>query len=249
VQPQFNTDTCDIPTTVLATYASNIAFIDSFQPSPISRFASFRHKQILIIGSGQSAIALVQSALHSGVKQINFIATSEYTDISVSQANTIIRSDPEQNIQHIAAPRWDNEAEVANTLRGYDAVLHISDQPMLARAALLNRLCVAYKKALIQALTVDKHIWIGPLVDPQATGCWECAWRRLQANMGHNLARLQHYAFRDNAQVFTSPPSSMTSATMTARRLIFELFKHVTQAGTSEITGGLIAIQLALLES
>src|SRR5260370_33715673 len=105
--------------------------------------------------------------------------------------------DSEQTVQWIEASHWDDEAEVLNTIQVYDAILHISDRPMLARAQLLNRLCIEQQKTFIQAIVVDDHAWIGPLVSPETRGCWECAWRRLQSNLTNLSEQLLHYEFRD----------------------------------------------------
>jgi YcaO cyclodehydratase, ATP-ad Mg2+-binding len=166
----------------LATYSPDIAFIDSFQTSAASRFASFRNKQLLVIGSGLSFTALVQAGLHCGVKRINMIHTPECDIIPGSQADRLdlfALNDPEQKVQAIAAPQWENETDVLNMISACDALLHISDRPMLARVQMLNRLCIEQKKLFIQAMIVGDHAWIGPLVSTETGGCWECAWRRL----------------------------------------------------------------------
>src|SRR5260370_9097101 len=69
-------------------------------------------------------------------------------------------------------------------------IVHVSDRRMRGRARMINQLCVTHNKKLLQALLVEDQAWIGPLVRSDANGCWECAWRRLQANLstmqGHN---------------------------------------------------------------
>ena len=99
----------------LATYSSNIAFIDSWQNSAASHFASFRDKKLLIIGSGLGFTALVQASLRCGIKQINVVRTPEcgnVPDSQLDQLDLFSQNDPEQRVQPIAAPQWDNEADV-----------------------------------------------------------------------------------------------------------------------------------------
>jgi bacteriocin biosynthesis cyclodehydratase domain-containing protein len=148
-------------------------------------------------------------------------------------------------VQLVNVSHWDDEAELLNTIQVYDAILHISDRPMLARAQLLNRLCIEQQKTFIQAVLVDDHAWIGPLVSPEAGRCWECAWRRLQSNLPHPLEQLPRYEFHDQPTASISHFFALPTATIAANRLIFELFKHFTQTGFTETAGKLIDIDLA----
>ncbi|HTK10655.1 MAG TPA: TOMM precursor leader peptide-binding protein [Ktedonobacteraceae bacterium] len=235
----------------LATYASDIAFIDSFQSSAAARFASFRHKKLLVIGSGQSFTALVQACIRSGVQEITLIRTSESAPLSISQPDLLelfLPHDPAQHIHVIEAPRWDNEADVLNTILAYDALLHVSDRPMLARAQMLNSVCLAQKKTCIQAIIVDEHAWVGPLVSAETQGCWECAWRRLQTNIT-TIAAQDHdqAAFQDRITASVSEHFTSSAATMIASRLVFALLKHFTEAGQREESAGLVAMHLETL--
>lgn len=231
----------------LATYASNITFIESFQTSAAHRFERFRNQHLLIIGSGLSFTSLVEASLHCGVKHIDAIITSEREVHSNSHPNVpglFSTHDAEQTVQLLTAPNWDNEAEVLHMIQTSDAILHISDRPMLARAQLLNRLCIAQQKTCIQAIVVDDHAWIGPLVSPETGSCWECAWRRLQSNLTHLPEQLPHYAFHDHPTASSNPYLTMPTATITAQRLIFELFKYFTQTGLTKNAVHLIEIDL-----
>ena len=235
---------------VLATYASDMAFIDSFQTSAASRFASFRNKQLLIIGSGLSFTALVQASLRCGIKQTNIIRTPECGNAPTSQSDLLdlfSLNDPAQQVQLTAVPQWDDEAEILKTIQGCDALLHISDRPMLARAQMLNRLCIEQKKTFIQAIVVDDHAWIGPLVDAENGACWECAWRRLQSHLSASAEQYHCCAFCDHTTSSISQFLTLSTASMIANRLIFELFKHCTQAGPTARADSLTNIHLATL--
>lgn len=231
----------------LEIYSSDITFVESFQTSAAYQFERFRNKRLLIIGSGLSFTLLVQASLQCGVRQIDVIITPE-SDIGSSSHPDMLdlfaTCDSEQIVQSIDAPRWDDEAEVLDTIQVYDAILHISERPMLARALMLNRLCVEQQKTFIQAIMVDDHAWVGPLVSPETGGCWECAWRRLQANLPRCSEQLSHYEFQDQSMVSTSRFLAMPTVTITANRLIFELFKYVTQTGFTKTVGNLIDIDL-----
>ncbi len=231
----------------LESYSLDITFIESFQTSAAYQFERFRNTHLLIIGSGLSFTLLVQASLQCGVRQIDVIITPESDMGSSSHPDTLdlfATCDSEQIVRSIDVPRWDDEANVLNTLQGYDALLHISERPMLARAKLFNKLCVEQQKTIIQAIVVDDHAWVGPLVSPETGGCWECAWRRLQSNLTPLSEQLPHYEFHDQPTVSTSQFLALPTAIITANRLIFELFKYVTQTGFTQTVGNLLEIDL-----
>lgn len=237
----------DLTQAELETYAANIAFVESAHPSAPYHFECFRHQRLLLIGSDLSCSALISAGVECGIKQINVIETSGCRLLpgTFSGSSGLFRlNDPQQVVQLLDAPCWDQEAEVCKLLEGCDVVLHVSDQPMLARAQLLNKLCIEQKKICIQAIIVDNHAWVGPLVSPGTDGCWECAWRRLQTHLIDlpELSCLRDYTTATTSQFFTTPVAAMV-----ANRLLFELFKHLTQSGTVEIVASLIDIDLATL--
>lgn len=234
----------------LATYASEITFIDSFQTSAASRFENFRKKQLLIIGSGLSLTCLVQAALHCGIKQVNVMMTPECEAISVPYPDTLnlfTKNDPQQTVHLLSLPSYEDESDILQAIQGYDVVLHISDRPMLARARLLNKVCFEQKKTLIQAILVEDQAWIGPLVGLKNDACWECAWRRLQSHRVNNTEQLQQYAFGDKAAVPVSRFHVVSTAMLVANRLLFELFKYLTQAGPVTLDGNMVEIDLTTL--
>ncbi|GLV55548.1 hypothetical protein KDH_23920 [Dictyobacter sp. S3.2.2.5] len=100
----------------------------------------------------------------------------------------------------------------------------------------------------MQAVVVDDRAWLGPLVSPEAGNCWECAWRRLQANLSAFPAQPSHYEFED--QPLAVPHHLLTEAgsTMLANRLLFTLFQSVTQSGSPETADRLSTFDLATFE-
>lgn len=229
-------------------YASNLAFIDSFQTSAAHRFECFRNKHLLILGCGLSFTLLVQASLQCGVKHISAIVTPEGDTDSSSRQDILDLStgddSSEHTVQLMDISCWDNEVELRTIIQSYDAVLHIAERPMLARAQLLNKLCFEERKTFIQAIIVGDNAWIGPLVCSEAEGCWECAWRRLQANLTNLSEQLSYYGFHDQPQISNSRLLAASEMTMIANRLIFALFKYFTQTGTTETRGHLSALHL-----
>jgi putative thiazole-containing bacteriocin maturation protein len=243
------------------TYAAEIAFIDSFCESAAARFERLREHQVLLIGSGLTLTGLVHACLKGGLRQVAVITTSECetnTRRHQEYLDLFHKGDPRQTLREIKAPTWENKVEVLATLQHFDTIIHVSDRPMLARASMLNQLCVAHKKTFIQATIVDDHAWIGPLVRPQdrrdgqgqaLSGCWECAWRRLQGNLTNMQEQLPLYAFQDQTTASISRFVALPTAAFVANLLGFEVFKSVTEAGPVETIGNLIEVKLETLRT
>lgn len=228
----------------LETYATNIAFIESFQTSAPHRFESFRNKHLLIIGSGLSLVALLQAGLQCGVKQISAIAIPEdevTSDFSKDITDQPVQYDDEQTVNFIDLPCWENEAEVRSLIQGCDAVLHITECSMLARARMLNRLCLDERKTFLQALLLEDQALIGPLVDLESGNCWECAWRRWHANQS-NLSE-------DSSRASHGMPLATAEATLIAHQLLFALFQFFTRTGSGETAGKVSVLDLKTLQS
>lgn len=239
-----------IPLSELEAYSSDLAFVASFQDAAAREFMHFFNQRLLIIGSGHCFSSLVQAVLQRGIRHIG-VSTEDITTTSVfKQQDVLSASPPEQTMQEIAALPWDDEAELLHTIQDYDAVLHVSDQPMLPRVQLLNRLCTQQKCVFTQALVIGDHAWVGPLVHPTAKACWECAWRRLQSNLIPLTSRLPRYAFEAQPSVATDQPHvTKAAASMIANRLLFEVFKYFTQIGDPQDHSQLIDIDLGTFHS
>lgn len=232
----------------LETYASEIAFIASSQTSAAHRFECFRNQRLLLIGSGPGLTALVQASLQVGVKKIAVIATPEH-EVAASFRQDVLdlcaNAAPEADAHLIDAPAWEDQAETRNIIQKYDAILHIAERPLLARAQLLNRLCLEQQKTFIQVILAGERAWIGPLVCPETGACWECAWRRLQANLTDLSAQSSRYEFHDQPALAGGRPLAIPGATMLANRLLFALFQHFTQTSSTETAGKLSVLDLA----
>jgi bacteriocin biosynthesis cyclodehydratase domain-containing protein len=253
------------------TYAAEIAFVDSFCDSAAARFERFREQQVLLIGSGLTLMGLVKASLKSGLRQVAVMTTPECetnTRRHQEYLDLFHKGDPTQTLREVEVPVWENEAEVLSTLQPFDTIMHVTDRPMLARASMLNRLCVEHKKTLIQAVIVDDHAWIGPLVLPPTntvgtggrafvptapvrplSGCWECAMLRLQGNLTNREEQLPLYAFQDQESRPVSRFVALPTAALVANLLNFEVFKSVTEAGPMETAGNLVEVDLETLRT
>lgn len=227
-------------------YSCNLAFLESLQTAATTRLAYMQSQRLLLSGCESACLPLIQAGLQCGVQQISVLLTSE------EQARSRLRQEIlecvarwgscEQTVQCISPLDWNNEAEVRACLQDYDAVLHISARP--ARVQLLNRLCVAEQKTCIQAVIAGDRAWIGPLVCAQAQGCWECAWRRLQANQVHSQQPCRSL-FCDPSPTADRYCPGMPEMTLLANRLLFALFTYYTHTGAAPIGEELSVLHLA----
>ena len=245
------------------TYAAELALIDAYCDSAASRFERFREQQVLLIGSGLSLTGLVKALFSSGLRQLAVMTTPECetpTRCHQDSLDLFHKGDPRQTLREIDVPQWEDEANVLAALQPFDTIIHVSDRPMLARASLLNRLCVTQKKNLLQAVLIEDHAWIGPLLCPEVQGCWECAWRRLQGNLTNLPEQFPAYGFAD--QTCGASPQAVSSqvtavsrfltpstAAIVANHLSLEVFKALTEAGPMETIGHLIEVDLSTLHT
>ncbi|GLV55650.1 hypothetical protein KDH_24940 [Dictyobacter sp. S3.2.2.5] len=231
-----------VPLSERDAYAPDLAFIASFQENAARSLMHFLGQRLLLIGSGLCFSALVDASLQRGIRYIGVSATAP-TMRHPKRA-------PGQTVREVDALPWDDEAALQHLIQDFDAVLYVSDQPMLARARLLNRLCRNQQRVLMQALVIDNHAWIGPLVHPAAKGCWECAWRRLQSNLIALADRLPRYAFDvQPPDPVEQPCVTTTAAGLIANRLLFELFRYCTRIGDAQEDIQITDLDLATFQS
>ncbi|WP_052889346.1 TOMM precursor leader peptide-binding protein [Thermogemmatispora carboxidivorans] len=240
-----------------ATYAAEIAFIEAFQDSSAWRFERYRRSRVLLIGSGLTLQALVQATLQCGLADVHVLITSECSlEHQRLQDYLTLRHqhDPRQQLHVLEPLDWDDEQAVTQALTPFEAVLHLSDRPMMRRSVLLNRLCYQLGKLFLAATIIDTQAWLGPLVSPPQKGqelihgCWECAWLRLQANLSAETVTAP-YDFADYPEAVISYALAAPTAAVVANTLNFELFKYITEAGPLETRGHLLLIDLETLQS
>ncbi len=240
----------------LHAYASEIAFIDYFCDSAAHRFQSFRERRIVAVGSGLTLTALVQANLHVGVRNVHVLITPEcateqgrhWEYLEVAR-----RRDPDQCLTEETVTGWDGDEEaVRAALEPFDAVLHVSDRPMLARARMLDRVCLAEGKVFIQAVVVGDHAWVGPLASPdepaKSVG-WESAWRRLQATRTGSAAQRRAVAFVDDPAAPVSELLTAPTAALVANQCSFEVFKHLTGIPSVETRSRMLDVDLEALQT
>ncbi|GCE28423.1 hypothetical protein KDA_39070 [Dictyobacter alpinus] len=227
----------------LATYASTVNFIASFQDNAAYHFEQFRNQRLLIIGSGMTFAALIQAGLQSGIRHIDGMSSQPGIEASFSP------SDPEQTVRLLDGFPWDDQAATLDTIQAYDTIVAIADRPLLAQSRALNKLCVEQRRTFLQATIVSEHAWIGPLIRPDTLergGCWECAWLRLQEHRGQQNPL---YAFDDQLARTASQFLTPAVAMMLAYQLTASLLTACTQAGRGEHLAQMTTLDLPTFNS
>ncbi|MEU8569875.1 hypothetical protein AB0C51_16225 [Streptomyces pathocidini] len=161
----------------LDTYAAEIAFIEYHRDSAARRFESYRNSTVVVLGSGPAFIALVCSALRSGVRRLHAVRTPEAPTNTARLAELAAEAahrDPQQTLVDIALSGEPDGEETA--VADADVVLHVASAPAVDRALRLARLCRSSGALLVQGVVLDEVAWLGP-----AGPAWESAWLRLGA--------------------------------------------------------------------
>lgn len=162
-------------------YRAELAFVGWFRSSPARAFARHRGGSALVVGAGRLLAPVVGAGLRSGLRQVRTVVTSECpTDLEAleGEAERGRAGEPDQRCDWtLGGTAWADAAAVL--LEDVDAVLHVSDQPMAARAGLLEALCAQHGIPVAHALTDGDEVWCVPTgrvgVDRPA---WAAGWMR-----------------------------------------------------------------------
>lgn len=236
-------------------YAPEIAFIDYFCDSAAARFQVFRHTRVVAVGSGQTLTALVAANLAVGLRNVEVLVTGEcptHLDRCRRHLETARQRDPVQTLTVQTVTGWDGDEGAARAALGpFEAVVHVSDRPMLGRARMLDRVCRAEGKVLIHAVVVGDQAWIGPLTGPddEQGGGWESAWRRLQATRTGPAAERRRFAFTDDPTAPVSEYLTSPTAALVANHASFEMFKYLAGVPVPETRGQLVRVDLETLRT
>ncbi|KPL61030.1 putative thiazole-containing bacteriocin maturation protein [Rossellomorea vietnamensis] len=203
----------ELPQHAVEKFASQIEFVDSLADSGASRFETYRHANVLSVGSGPFLMSMVSSLLESGLAKLRVLVTNEVPTNRkrlVELVDHARKTDPEVELMEV---RFSEEGW-RETLEPYDSILYVTQSENLEELDLLQAICRADQKLLIPAVCHRQKGIAGPIIHPDSEAGWESAWRRL-----HTTALGTEDEF---------PAESAVSGAMIANMIVFELFKEIT---------------------
>ncbi|WP_149404687.1 TOMM precursor leader peptide-binding protein, partial [Dictyobacter arantiisoli] len=216
-------------------FRPQIEFIDHYADTPQQRFKDFRESRILLVGSGEALIALGNSLLNNGLRDLLLAPTDtmhRYREILTSTVDNLRQHGIEASLSLLDASSHRSDAY----LDTYDIVVYCSENGSLDEIFELNQKCLARRIKFLPAHIFNGKAFIGPLVNPTITDpCWFCGQMRLAANSDADSARMlwQTLALKD-AFRFKESAVSYPVINMLGNSLSFELFKVFTGITPSE---------------
>ncbi|MGD8189329.1 putative thiazole-containing bacteriocin maturation protein [Brevibacillus ginsengisoli] len=221
---------------VLHQYASQIEFLNNSTDSGAYRFQSYRQAKVLTVGSGPFFVSLVAALLDSGLPKFHMLITDavptnrQRIEELVAHAR---QKDAEVAIEELI-PQEKGESSWREAVQPFDSILYVSQDGDVEELQVLDRVCTEEGKVLLPAMCLQQVGLAGPLIHPDANGCWESAWRRIHQS-----------AICKDPQLHTF---SSTAGAMLANVIVFELFKMVTGVTKSEMKNHVFLLDLETLE-
>jgi bacteriocin biosynthesis cyclodehydratase domain-containing protein len=216
-------------------FRPQVEFIDHYADTPQQRFKGFRESRILLVGSGEALIALGNSLLNNGLRDLLLAPTDAihgYREILTSAVDNLQQHGIGASLSLLDASSHRSDAH----LDTYDIVVYCSENGSLDEILELNQRCLARRIKFLPAHIFNGKAFIGPLVNPTITDpCWFCGQMRLAANSDADSARMlwQTLALKD-AFRFKESAVSYPVINMLGNSLSFELFKTFTGITPSE---------------
>ncbi|MGG3913319.1 putative thiazole-containing bacteriocin maturation protein [Rossellomorea vietnamensis] len=203
----------DLPQHALEKFASQIEFVDSLADSGASRFETYRHGNVLAVGSGPLLTSLVSSLIESGLAKVQVLVTDEVPTNRkrlVELVDHARKTDPEVELHEVGF----SESGWRETIRPYDSIVYVTQNENLEELDLLHAISRADQKLLIPAICHKQKCIAGPIIHPDSEAGWESAWRRLHGT-----------ALRKEEECHAE---SAVPGAMIANMIVFELFKEMT---------------------
>ncbi|SFM44799.1 putative thiazole-containing bacteriocin maturation protein [Paenibacillus sp. 1_12] len=219
---------------IIQKYAGQIAFLESFGDSGAYRFQCYREADVLAVGSGPIFVALISALMESGMPKIHMLITDSVPTNRkrlVELAGKAHLTDPEVVLKEIMKRREGADGW-RDVVQPFQSVLYVSQEGDIEEFRQLHTVCKTEKKILLPAMCLHQIGMAGPVVHPDAEGCWESAWRRVHQPAVIKDPELHNF--------------SSTAGAMLANVIVFELFKTVT--GDSELRNSFFLLDLETLE-
>ncbi|MGM7636611.1 putative thiazole-containing bacteriocin maturation protein [Bacillus sp. Hm123] len=220
----------------LKKYASQIEFLENLSDSGAYRFQFYRQTKVLAIGSGPMFVSLVSSLIESGLPKFHVLMTDSVPTNRQRLEEIVVharKTDPEIAVEQIILKK-ERESSWREIVHSFESILYVSQDGDVEELRTLHKVCREEKKLFLPAIFLKQVGMAGPLVHPDAEGCWESAWRSIhQPVFGHE----------DQLNSFSS-----TAGAMLANVIVFELFKNVTRVSRSEQMNQFFMLDLETME-
>ncbi|UFJ41728.1 putative thiazole-containing bacteriocin maturation protein [Brevibacillus humidisoli] len=211
-----------LPQDITDKYAGQIQFLNSFVDSGAYRFQLYRQTKVLAVGAGPLLSALVAALLESGLPAI-YIAIPQSMETNRARLSELAaharREDSEVKLEEIHLQQNDRES-LQKAVETFQTVLYVQQEGDLEELRVLHAICKEQRKLFIPAFFQDQVGIVGPILHPEAEGCFESAWRRIHRS-----------ALIPNSLLHTDSP---ISAALVANIIVFELLKTITGAFAHE---------------
>ncbi|WP_017152758.1 putative thiazole-containing bacteriocin maturation protein [Bacillus bingmayongensis] len=219
---------------LLERYASQIEFLDTFSHSGALKFQMYRQAKVLAIGSGSIFTSLVSSLLESGLPKFHYLITDPDAT-NLSRLNELVQkaytADQDVLVQEINTT---TDCSLQEVFQPFDWILYVSQNGNIEKLRTIHAICREEKKNFLPALCLEQIGLAGPVITSDSKECWESAWHRMHEN-----------ALQQNQ---SPEPFSPIAGAMLANIIVFELFKHVTDASDREKNKQFFLLNLETLE-
>ncbi|RJX40280.1 putative thiazole-containing bacteriocin maturation protein [Paenibacillus pinisoli] len=225
-----------LPEEVFIRYASQIEFLEHFGDSGAYRFQAYRQANVLVVGSGPFLISAISALLESGLPRFYVLVSGSDATDRQRMAEIAVharKSDSDVAVVEITLPK-EEEIGWREIISPFDSILFVSREEDIEGLHALHAACREENKVFLSAVMVQQVGMAGPLVHPDAEGCWESAWRRIHQSAISKDPQL--HAF------------SSTAGAMLANVMVFELFKKLTGTDDSEQSTRFYLLDLETLE-
>lgn len=193
--------------------------------------------KVLAVGSGSIMVSLVASLFNCGLSKVHVLFTEDSSTADRQQVDELAahacQTDPAAVLEEIRLPRGETDA-FKSAVRLFDSVLYASQADGIDELRTLHSICLEEKKVLIPAVCVGKVGVAGPLVHPNAEGCWESAWRRIHRPVLEKNAEL--------------PAFSSAGYALLTNVIVFEWLKTMTGSTEPEAKNKVYLLDLETLE-
>jgi bacteriocin biosynthesis cyclodehydratase domain-containing protein len=208
-------------------YAPSIAYLEQYHATPGRVFTEFRATEVLVVGRGESALAVVRTLMETGTRRLyTWTGSDRATSDEVSRlASSHRQRDPGCEWEALAPA---SPPAIPPSCR---VVVHAAGRYGDDEALALQRTCLAGGRVFLTGGWGDREGYLGPLVRPGQPGCVSCALTRLGRASGPG---------RGESEAAGSP--GLALEVLLGDLLASWVFRHLTGSPTPDRGVGLMRV-------